>query len=164
LPVILHSQPIPADFGQGGVQVVDGHQGRVVRAAQPGMALIHKNSPVARSSTVEGQCQQVVAPSVDSNDQIAVSAITFIEIVYLIDKGRIQTITLDRLGNALSKSDALVVAIPVDWQTSRTMASVSRDAIPDMPDRIIAATALHLGVPLISRDRRIQLSAVETVW
>jgi len=33
-----------------------------------------------------------------------------------------------------------------------------------MPDRIIAATALHLGVPLISRDRRISLSAVATVW
>jgi predicted nucleic acid-binding protein len=33
-----------------------------------------------------------------------------------------------------------------------------------MPDRIIAATALHLGLPLISRDRKIQLSSVPTIW
>ena len=33
-----------------------------------------------------------------------------------------------------------------------------------MPDRIIAATALHLGLPLISRDRKIQLSSVNTIW
>jgi len=44
------------------------------------------------------------------------------------------------------------------------MRQVSRAEVPDMPDRIIAATALHLGVPLISRDRRISLSAVATVW
>ncbi len=32
------------------------------------------------------------------------------------------------------------------------------------PDRIIAATALYLGVPLVSRDRKILLSQVQTVW
>lgn len=30
--------------------------------------------------------------------------------------------------------------------------------------RIIAATALYLNVPLISRDRKIQLSTVNTIW
>jgi len=34
----------------------------------------------------------------------------------------------------------------------------------DFPDRIIVATALHLGLPLISRDRKIQLSDVNTIW
>jgi predicted nucleic acid-binding protein len=33
-----------------------------------------------------------------------------------------------------------------------------------MPDRIIAATALHLGVPLVSRDRKIQASSIHTIW
>ena len=30
--------------------------------------------------------------------------------------------------------------------------------------RIIAATALYLNGPLISRDRKIQLSTVNTIW
>jgi len=41
---------------------------------------------------------------------------------------------------------------------------VPRAEVPDMPDRIIAATALHLGLPLISRDRKIQLAGLQTIW
>ena len=33
-----------------------------------------------------------------------------------------------------------------------------------MPDRIIAATALHLGLPLITRDQRIQSAGIKTIW
>ena len=33
-----------------------------------------------------------------------------------------------------------------------------------MPDRTIAATALHLGLPLISRDRKIQLAGLQMIW
>jgi hypothetical protein len=36
--------------------------------------------------------------------------------------------------------------------------------VPDMPDRIAAATALHFGVPVISRDGRIRASSLQTVW
>jgi predicted nucleic acid-binding protein len=39
-----------------------------------------------------------------------------------------------------------------------------RSEIPDMPDRIIAATAIHLGVPVLSRDGRIRASSVRTIW
>ena len=42
--------------------------------------------------------------------------------------------------------------------------ALRRQDVPDMPDRIIAATALHLGVPLISRDGKIKASAVPTIW
>jgi predicted nucleic acid-binding protein len=35
---------------------------------------------------------------------------------------------------------------------------VPREAVPDLPDRVIAATALLHGVPILSRDRRIQAS------
>jgi PIN domain nuclease of toxin-antitoxin system len=33
-----------------------------------------------------------------------------------------------------------------------------------MPDRIVAATALHYGVPVISRDGRIRASNIRTIW
>ena len=53
---------------------------------------------------------------------------------------------------------------PLSRAVAEKMREVARSQIPDMPDRIIAATALHLGVPLISRDGRIRLSSVHTVW
>jgi predicted nucleic acid-binding protein len=45
-----------------------------------------------------------------------------------------------------------------------TLGQVQRDEVADMPDRIIAATALALGVPLFSRDRKIRESQVLTIW
>ena len=41
---------------------------------------------------------------------------------------------------------------------------ISRDAVPDMPDRIIAATAVHLGVPLITRDAKLHRAELKTIW
>lgn len=35
----------------------------------------------------------------------------------------------------------------------QSLRQVYRSQIPDLPDRIIAATALYLNVPVISRDR-----------
>ncbi|PJB74400.1 MAG: PIN domain nuclease, partial [Armatimonadetes bacterium CG_4_9_14_3_um_filter_58_7] len=35
---------------------------------------------------------------------------------------------------------------------------------PDMPDRIIAATALHLGLSLVTRDSKIQGCGIPTIW
>jgi PIN domain nuclease of toxin-antitoxin system len=42
--------------------------------------------------------------------------------------------------------------------------AIPRNLVPDMPDRIIAATAVHLGVPLVSRDRRLQAAGIQTIW
>jgi PIN domain nuclease of toxin-antitoxin system len=36
--------------------------------------------------------------------------------------------------------------------------------VPDLPDRVVAATAHLHGVPLISRDRAIRLSGLSTIW
>ena len=44
------------------------------------------------------------------------------------------------------------------------MRRVARSDVPDMPDRIVAATAVYLNVPVISRDGRIRASSVQTIW
>jgi predicted nucleic acid-binding protein len=37
--------------------------------------------------------------------------------------------------------------------------------VPDMPDRIIAATALSLSLPLVTRDAKIQaVTTIQTIW
>src|SRR3954471_4744598 len=46
----------------------------------------------------------------------------------------------------------------------RVLPLIARSAVPDMPDRIIAATALHLNLPLLSKDRKIQVSGIQTIW
>ncbi len=64
----------------------------------------------------------------------------------------------------VESDDALLVEIPFDRNIALTLRQVDRSQIPDLPDRIIAATALYVNVPVISRDRRIQLSSIDTIW
>jgi len=58
----------------------------------------------------------------------------------------------------------VLVETPFDRHVAQAMGRVVRAEVPDLPDRIIAATALHLDVPVISRDRKIQASSLKTVW
>jgi predicted nucleic acid-binding protein len=96
--------------------------------------------------------------------QIGFSAITMIEIVYLIEKARIKSTTLTRLLKAIDRNDAALTELPVTRETALNLRSISRTSVPDMPDRIIAATALARKVPVISRDRKIKISGLETIW
>jgi PIN domain nuclease of toxin-antitoxin system len=99
-----------------------------------------------------------------SGDQVAFSAITLAEIVYLAEKGRIQPDTYTLLSSAISAQDAVLVVVPFDETVAGYLHQVQRDQVPDLPDRIIAATALTLEVPVISRDSKIRLSSVATIW
>lgn len=98
-----------------------------------------------------------------SGEQIAISTISLVEIVYLIEKRRIDATTFDQVLGQLD-SGMLFVEIVVDRPVILAMRAVDRMQVPELPDRVIAATAVRLGVPLISRDRKIQTSRVTTIW
>jgi PIN domain nuclease of toxin-antitoxin system len=106
----------------------------------------------------------VIEQSEGDGDEIGVSAITLAEIVYLIEKGRVHPEALGRVLAALDEPGATLQDLPLDRSVVAVMPSVDRNEVPDLPDRIIAATAKLYEVPVISRDRRIRLSAVETIW
>ena len=95
---------------------------------------------------------------------IYVPTICLVEIVYLQEKGRIPFDLKSALDAALQAGSTGLVPYYLSVDVVDALAQVSRAEVPDMPDRIIAATAVHLGVPLISRDRKLQLSNVQTIW
>lgn len=105
-----------------------------------------------------------IETTVQKNDQIAVSTITLVETVYLIEKGKVTSEIFSRLARTLDSPNGNLVEIPLSLAIARTLAQIDVTKIPDMPDRIIAATALYLNVPIISRDGRIALSGLMTVW
>ena len=95
---------------------------------------------------------------------IYVPTICLVEIVYLQEKGRIPTNLESALYDALQAGNTGLVPYSLTLDVVDALAKVPRAEVPDMPDRIIAATAVHLGVPLVSRDRKLQLSNVQTIW
>ena len=96
--------------------------------------------------------------------QILVSTISLAEIVYLVERSRLPASAYADLTSALADPDHVLKEAPLTVEIVDAMRNVSRTAVPDMPDRIVAATAVHFGVPVLSRDGRIRGSNVQTVW
>jgi PIN domain nuclease of toxin-antitoxin system len=66
--------------------------------------------------------------------------------------------------NVILDPNSTVVEYPVDNHVVTTMRQVAWKDVPDMPDRVIAATALAVDAPLITLDERLQASVVKTIW
>jgi PIN domain nuclease of toxin-antitoxin system len=97
-------------------------------------------------------------------EHVGVSAISIAEMVYLVEKGRIPTNALNDLKVATADPKAVLRHVPLDESIAIKMTEVSRHDLPDLPDRIIAATALFYNVPVLSRDSRIRSSNIQAIW
>jgi PIN domain nuclease of toxin-antitoxin system len=100
----------------------------------------------------------------EGGNRIVVSAISLAEIVYLIEKNRVPANAYADLRTALADPDHVFKEVPFNGEIVDAMLLVPRAEVPDMPDRIVAATAAYFRVPVISRDGRIRASNILTVW
>lgn len=99
--------------------------------------------------------------------RILVSAITPIEATYLTEKGKIAAAVLPGLWTAVGNPTKPFDVLPISADVARVFDKIPRGSVPDMPDRIIAATALAHGLPLVSADRKIRSLSVpglSVVW
>ena len=102
--------------------------------------------------------------TVADGNHVGVSAISVAEMVYLIEKGRIPATALTDVQAAVADPKAVLKYVPVDQDIATNMAAIPRDEVPDLPDRIIAATAHLYGIPVLTRDGRIRSSNVRAIW
>lgn len=94
---------------------------------------------------------------------ILISAISIIEIIYLEEKRKISAGAAERIRQACAAEDPSIEIIAIDARVAYDINQVPRADVPDMPDRIIAATAISLGVALVTRDGKIRASGVHTI-
>jgi PIN domain nuclease of toxin-antitoxin system len=98
-------------------------------------------------------------------EPIFVSAISLVEIIYLTERARLPFTALQSLESALGNPTGSIVIAPLDAAVSKAVQKISRADVPDMPDRIIAATAVHLNAELVPRDRRLRAAlGNRSVW
>lgn len=102
--------------------------------------------------------------AVQAGEPIYISSVSVIEVIYLVEKGRIPQAVLLQLFSELTQPNSGLRVVPVDLAIAQTIQTITRSAVPEMPDRIIAATALYLGVPLVTRDLRILATSLSTTW
>jgi PIN domain nuclease of toxin-antitoxin system len=106
----------------------------------------------------------LIENSARNGEFIGVSAISLAEIVYLVEKGKVRKDAYRRLTAALQAPDNVLTELALTSQIVDAMWLIPYRAVPDFPDRIIAATAKQLGVPVISRDHKIVSADVESIW
>jgi|ERR1700733_415015 len=117
------------------------------------------NSP-ALSKAAEAALDQASA----EGQPIYVPSVCLVELTYLVEKGKLPEAARQILIRALDDPNGPYALAALDRRVADALESVPRSEVPDLPDRIVAATAFALQVPLVSRDRKIRASVVDTIW
>jgi PIN domain nuclease of toxin-antitoxin system len=116
------------------------------------------------STKLSGPAYSLIDGAAASGAPTYISAVSLVEVVYLVERGRIAVDAFDKFASELKNENPAFRVVPLDAQVATALKRVPRDIVPDMPDRIIAATALHLGLPLITRDHRLQSAGINIIW
>lgn len=96
---------------------------------------------------------------------IWIPAIVLVETVYLAEKARFPSALVTQMLDLVDPPSTGYTVAPLDAGVVRSLAAINRSDVPDMPDRIVAATALKLGLPLLTRDRKIRLAlGPQAIW
>ena len=104
--------------------------------------------------------REIIARS--NRSELVISDIVFIEVAYLHDKGRIES--EDGLDALLAKISDSFLVVPITGEIASIAVSLDL-AHGDPFDRVISATAITHGIPLLTRDRKITVcDTVLTLW
>jgi PIN domain nuclease of toxin-antitoxin system len=95
-------------------------------------------------------------------EKIHIPCIVFFELLYLVEKRKVGIAFGDFVSMFASSSNYVVepVCVPVIKKSSEIPAEI----VSDPWDRLIAATSMHLNLPLITRDRILGRIGLRTIW
>jgi PIN domain nuclease of toxin-antitoxin system len=102
--------------------------------------------------------------------RLFISAITLVEVNYLSSKKNFPySGVFPRLVALAADPNEPLEVLPLTLDVAVAMDQVPRAEVPDMPDRIVAATAVAHKMPLVSADADIQASAslkalIPVIW
>lgn len=113
---------------------------------------------------LSAKAQEFIEQAANQGEHVGFSSITLVEMVYLVEKGRIEPDALERFQAAVDAANSVWQEVSLTGEIAYELQKIPRETVPDMPDRIIAATASVYRVPVISRDRKIKVSEIETIW
>jgi PIN domain nuclease of toxin-antitoxin system len=94
---------------------------------------------------------------------ILLPTVCLVELTYLVEKHRLDMAVLPRILAEIDNPATTLTLADLDLGVVRALQNIARGDVPDMPDRIIAATALYHCVPLVTRDAKIRSCGIETI-
>jgi predicted nucleic acid-binding protein len=107
------------------------------------------------------KARQILVAADQGQHRIHLSAISLMETLYIAEAKRIPISFADVVQRITSSSNYLIH--PVD--VSILLVAAQIDDIREMHDRVIAATAKHLNVPILTSDEILSRSRhITTIW
>jgi PIN domain nuclease of toxin-antitoxin system len=98
-------------------------------------------------------------------EEVYISSISCWEVALLVRKGRLELALPVKDWVARSEALPFVQFVPLDNRIALRSNLLEGELHEDPADRIIIATALSLGAPLISKDQKIRdYPHVKTIW
>jgi PIN domain nuclease of toxin-antitoxin system len=107
--------------------------------------------------------KQAMDSATSDTEAIFVPTVCIVEAIYLIEKGRVGAHVRVQFEQAIRDPSSAFETIELNEEIAFMLRRIPRGSVPDLPDRIIAATALSLGLPRVTRDGRIRASGIETI-
>jgi PIN domain nuclease of toxin-antitoxin system len=117
-----------------------------------------------RSPLLSEKARASMAGAIAAGDPVYVASISLVEIRYLVERARLPEQAFTALDTTLADPIGGLRIVDLDRDVARMLSRIPRDAVPDMPDRIIAASALARGVPLVTKDYKLQSAPLATIW
>ncbi len=132
----------------------------MIAVADTHIALWFLWTPQKLSSKVE----TLIESAEQQRQRIGLSTMSLCEVVYLVERGRVDPLSYESMLEGTRSEDGLFEEIPVTRNICEAMRVAPCNEIPELPDRVIAASAVSYGVPLLTRDRVIRASGVPVLW
>jgi len=119
---------------------------------------------IGRPEEISRGAQEAIDRAME-REEVLISSISAWEVALLVRKGRLRLAM--PVEDWIARSEALpfVQFVPVDNPIALRSNHLPGEIHEDPADRIIIATALTLGAPLVTRDTKIRdYPHVETIW
>jgi len=118
-----------------------------------------------QSRKLSRKARRVFRQAEEGTAQIIVPSIVLVECAFIFARNRIPYRILEQVFAISDAENANLRVVPLDLDVARATRDFGPAAVPEMADRIIAATARALHLPLLTADAAITASGlVQVVW
>ena len=127
--------------------------------------LQERSAPRSGRRGLSPRARRIFATADEGRETILIPAIVLVELVYLSERGIIPGPLVDSLLADLSRGVENYQVVPLGLEVVHHLRDIPAVSVPEMPDRIIAATAKATRTPLLSRDETLtKLAGVQVTW